>query len=1238
MDEATADASDLMDVEQLNASDQRAESALGEARGAIYVENSGLIEAAGDGIVAATHGEMNNFVIQAADQTLSGMQAAFGRNGDRLQAQSLFQSHDNRQQAERSVGDRLGAVRVEHSGLVMAEGDGLVAGSAWRMESSHYQETWQNTDLVQLRHSDSGAEQILVGEQSSESEQSSSSSFGQEIAALDLRNDGSVMALGDGMSASTRVESHWEASQSVGQIDGLVQVANRGRPEDMDAPALQGQAFEHHLLSQQDLDISVGGDLGAVRVRNDGDVMAEGDGLRADTQMALGFHLSQEQRQNGDFIQTGQSATEVDLEQDQDGQQSKSGAQAANFHLGNGTASILVENSGLLLADGDSLVAASQLDFDLSLEQSIEQRGYQLQRMSAEEVEQSQAAVQDATATQEVDVGLGQRAGAVTVRNSGTVDAEGDGIRAESHLSLGLSAPKSISQSLGGDQLASESLNGRQATDLSQSQTAAQSTLVSLGEEAAFVRVENDGLVLAEGDGVTARARADLSIGQVFGEAEDSAEWNSSQETSAGILQTYEVGQSQNGDQSLAVHLEEDIAGIEVSNNGAIVAGGDGIVAESAINVASSQMQGLGMPPHRRILIENDGFVLARGTGIRAASHTSTPQGTGHPGDIEITVGEDGAVLSESGFAIDIEGGADNLVTNHGAIASDGELAIRGGGGNETVVNHGWIYGSVDLGTGRNRLDNRAGALFEPGSLVALGGGELRNAGDLSPGGSGRIERTKVEGDLRFANGSRYLLDIAPENRSDRLIVEEAASIEAGVDVVVEKAEGAYPYGTRYEILNASEGVEGTFAGVVQDRPFLELRLDHGAKTVALDVGRSGTDFATVARTRNQRAVAGALESFGRDTDNPLYAMLVWADEEEARELYDTLSGETHATAQSAPVDIARRTRSQLLGRLSGFGAGFSSGSGGEQNALQANSLASLAVSDAGEPERSSAEPGQPALGPAAWVQAHGSSGSLDSDGNAAETDTQSWGTMLGAEMLFSENFGMGLALGFQDDRLETAARDSRTEIDTYSISTYGLWRSGAWRLRGGAGFGWHDYESRRTVNLPTGNETAKADYKGWSAQSFGEVGYRLPLGTAEVEPFAGLAFQHTRTDSYSESGAGAANLDIDSDRASMLHSSIGVMLSETFSFDSGLRLRPHASVAWERRLVGSSGDARMAFSSGGSSFSVSGPKRSKDAAVVGVELDIGLDNNVEAFAGYDAYLSSTQKEHTARAGIRLRF
>src|SRR5690606_33671765 len=158
----------------------------------------------------------------------------------------------------------------------------------------------------------------------------------------------------------------------------------------------------------------------------------------------------------------------------------------------------------------------------------------------------------------EVDVGLGQRAGAVTVRNSGTVDAEGDGIRAESHLSLGLSAPKSISQSLGGDQLASESLNGRQATDLSQSQTAAQSTLVSLGEEAAFVRVENDGLVLAEGDGVTARARADLSIGQVFGEAEDSAEWNSSQETSAGILQTYEVGQSQNGDQSLAVHLEED--------------------------------------------------------------------------------------------------------------------------------------------------------------------------------------------------------------------------------------------------------------------------------------------------------------------------------------------------------------------------------------------------------------------------------------------------------------------------------------------------------------------------------------------------------------------------------------------------------------------------------------------------------------------------------------------------------
>lgn len=733
---------------------------------------------------------------------------------------------------------------------------------------------------------------------------------------------------------------------------------------------------------------------------------------------------------------------------------------------------------------------------------------------------------------------------------------------------------------------------------------------LEVGDAAGSVTLVNSGEITAGTDGLVADAAANI------------------------LLDLQQGGEGV--ERATLARIGSDVAAVRLLNTaeGSIHAEeGWGIMAHSALRLDLPEGAELEAATGPRVQVLNDGLVYAQ-SGISASSTLEgSAKGSLPDGDIEVGIGAEGAVFALQGPAVKISEGDNNRLINDGYLFSYGDWTILGGHRNESVINRGILVGSLDLGGGENSLLNDVEGIFALGPQVDLGGGEFRNRGLLWPGFSD-TQHTTVRGDLYLEDGSLYLLDITSAGESDHIRVEGKASVEPGAVLAVERAYGDYPLNQRYAILSSSQEIEGTFTQVDPGLPFIALDVlpEAQGRQLTLHVGRSDTPFDSVGRSRNQRAVARALDTLEPGAPDSLYRQVAWMTEEEARETYDLLSGEAHATAHALPQDIGRQLRRNLRKRLSGFSGGGGSGRG----ELQANSLAALALSDADPAATPAANEGT--SGPAAWMEAYAGTGQLDGDGNAADTRTESWGGLLGAELLLSENFGMGLALGYQKDRAKIDDRLSRVEVDTYSLSTYGLWRSGDWRLRGGASLAWHDFESERTIRLPSGDRQAKADYDGWSAQAFAEVGHRFQLEALALEPFAGLSFLHSRTESYRETGAGDANLDVRKDRNSMLHSTLGVEVSETFALEEGLRLRPFATLAWEHRLHGSSGDADLAFVTGGSRFSVSGPKRSKDAALLGVGLDIGIGSGVEAFGAYDAYLSRRQQDHSAIAGLRISF
>src|SRR5690606_10265990 len=81
---------------------------------------------------------------------------------------------------------------------------------------------------------------------------------------------------------------------------------------------------------------------------------------------------------------------------------------------------------------------------------------------------------------------------------------------------------------------------------------------------------------------------------------------------------------------------------------------------------------------------------------------------------------------SGAGAGVRFKAGADNLLANYGSIGAMGGIAgmaAFGDTGNDAIDNLGYMVGSVDLGSGANRFQNHADALFDMGTNVVIGAG-----------------------------------------------------------------------------------------------------------------------------------------------------------------------------------------------------------------------------------------------------------------------------------------------------------------------------------------------------------------------------------------------------------------------------------------------------------------------------------------------------------------------------------
>jgi outer membrane autotransporter protein len=554
----------------------------------------------------------------------------------------------------------------------------------------------------------------------------------------------------------------------------------------------------------------------------------------------------------------------------------------------------------------------------------------------------------------------------------------------------------------------------------------------------------------------------------------------------------------------------------------------------------------------------------------------------------------DGKHLDGTTFVRPLEKFGSGTLTIAGKASYTGDTSIFGG----TLAVNGSIVSSPSV-------------FVYPGGILAgtgtVGSTTVFTAGTLAPGtGIGTTGTLKVARDLLFEPGSQYLTTVLGSTASSTRVTGKATL--AGTEV------SFFPGSliNTYTILSAAGGRTGTFETFIPIGlpSFVSASLGYTATDVMLDLT---SHFAEVdGLTANQTAVGSAHDqafNTGGGIPDELNAALFGLSEGQLPSALDALSGEVYATTIGVLADDSRYVRDTILGRM--IQAGYS-GNGTQVVALGVDNAITVASRDdqaMGLGPRDTYAPPPKAPGLAFWTRAFGAWANVDGNVNAASASRQLGGFISGVDTGVGSSWRLGAATGFSQSSINVDARHSSADVDTIYLAGYASGSLGPVALRSGGAWGWHDIDTSRSVVSPGFSEREEASYSGDTGQVFGEVAYPILMGSAAIEPFAGLAFVHVDTDSFHERGDVAA-LKGAGGNEDVGYSTLGLRVASTMHLRD-MVITPHAAIAWQYAFDNLTPDAALVFASMGTGFDITGVPLAQNSALIDLGLDFNLDQTI---------------------------
>lgn len=624
-------------------------------------------------------------------------------------------------------------------------------------------------------------------------------------------------------------------------------------------------------------------------------------------------------------------------------------------------------------------------------------------------------------------------------------------------------------------------------------------------------------------------------------------------------------------------------------------------------------------------------------TGLIAAGTTRVTGGELRIGDGGTSGTLLGNVWVGSGATLGFER-ADTLGFN-GAISGSGRVEQHGPGSLYLTGNSSAFNGITEVRAGRLYLDGRLGGDLDVTGGMLLGAGILD--GDLRLASGGTLANPAfggnlmVGGHLVFEPGSLWQLGVRADGGVTPLQV--AGSAQLGGDLLVLVGGGGggdYADGTVYRILNAAS-VSGEFDSVASDLVFLTPTLNVGSNYVDLILGRNETQFVQVSLTRNQRAVAEALDVL--DPTNPVATHVSGLNAQGARRAYDQLSGDSLTAGLTSGARMGRLFSDHLQQRTSRLG----STSRGQVESHLDHHLGAMTgnapvVAETLAPHHADG-PVRPVEG--AWVHARAlqlKEKVDDATGNAAFTLNGQL-VSAGLDGYWSEQWIVGAGVGLGQGELRFDDRNAQGDVDTWQVGAYSRWNSfGDLHVTTALSHGRTDTTLRRTV--PPGNQGARSSAATDTTTLALEAGTGLHLGNYGLRPYLGVQWQRIQRGAFDESEAGGAGLEVEAGRFNTGDLRAGLEVSRPWLLGADRWAQVQAGAS----LIKAFGDTRFSqqasFNGTGVPFTVSGADN--DALQLAATLggEIYLARGVSLWSGYQGRFGGAVDEHSALFSLNVRW
>lgn len=625
------------------------------------------------------------------------------------------------------------------------------------------------------------------------------------------------------------------------------------------------------------------------------------------------------------------------------------------------------------------------------------------------------------------------------------------------------------------------------------------------------------------------------------------------------------------------------------------------------------------------------------------------------PGDLIIGDTEDANLIVDDGSAItNIIGYIGYDVNSTGTVYIDDR--------NSLWTNTGGLYiGGTNLaagGTGFLNISDEAIVdangviIWSTGTLsgnATLISGMTRNYGTISPGNSGgETGILTIDGDVRFEPNSTLEVEIENIGRSDKLVVTGDVDIAGGtvkvvsIDTIIGWKE--------YTIVEANS-VTGTFDAV--NTALLETEivnpyagLNYTTDSVLLKIAATNFDNPSVAVTENQKAVARVLQWIADSGGNTITTGLQNLDNiGQVRGALDQLSGQSRPSI--APVTVA--DASKFMGTISD---------------RMLNASPSLSNSYAGGPMFAMAGPGnsfgssslfekvaggnQFSVGNGSkyfadrrwgfWGKGYGIIGNRDTESGAPGYDYSIYGTSLGVDYRYTDNFLLGITGGFSSGEVEYSKVSDSTDISGRHIGIYDSYFTSDWCFDSIMAISQLEYDTKRNISL-TG-ESLSGSFDGFGVSGYFEARYDYRSNVSWfIQPLASLQFTYLNLDSYKETG-GVSALGYDEQDYTSYKGSIGFRARRNiFMKDDDSR---YGTVEIRGRWLHEFGDAETNVDTyfaniPNAVFTVTDDEISRNSLVLGVGLSAKPNYRTRLLFDYDLSLNADDTAHLFTLAVEYR-